>query len=40
MAISAFLAGQRLSLWFFQTADYKSVELALRSTLRVTWNRV
>ena len=33
-------AGQRISLWFFQTAAYKSVEAALRSALNPPWNRV
>lgn len=36
----ALLAGQRMSLWFFQTHDYKSVELMLRGTFRLTWNRI
>jgi hypothetical protein len=34
------LAGQRISLWFFRTNDYKSVEAAMRRTLNPTWNRV
>jgi hypothetical protein len=37
---AAILAGQRISLWFFQTTDYKLVEVALRSTLSPPWNRV
>lgn len=37
---TALLAGQRISLWFFRTADYKSLELTLRGTLRLTWNRI
>jgi len=37
---AAFLAGQRTSLWFFRTADYKSVEVAMRRTLNPTWNRI
>jgi hypothetical protein len=36
----ALLASQRISLWFFQTDDYKLVELNLRSTLRPAWNRI
>jgi hypothetical protein len=32
--------GERISLWFFQTADYKSVEAFLRSDLNPPWNRV
>jgi hypothetical protein len=36
----AFLASQRISLCFFQTRDYKTVELALRGALRLTWNRI
>jgi len=37
---SAIVAGQRISLWFFQTADYKAMELALRDTLKLRWNRI
>jgi hypothetical protein len=37
---AAVSAGQRISLWFFRTADYKSVEAAMRRTLNPTWNRV
>jgi hypothetical protein len=37
---AAFLACQRISLWFFRTGDYKSVEAAMRRTLNPTWNRV
>lgn len=33
-------AGGHISLWFFQTADYKSVEAVLRITLDPAWNRV
>jgi|ERR1700675_1650922 len=33
-------AGGRISLWFYQTSDYKSVEAALRSALIASWNRV
>jgi hypothetical protein len=33
-------AGGRMSLWSFQTADYKSVEAFLRFTLNPPWNRV
>jgi hypothetical protein len=33
-------AGGRMSLWFFQTADYNSVESLLRTTLNPPWNRV
>lgn len=33
-------AGGVMSLWFFQTADYKTMESALRSTLKLAWNRV
>jgi hypothetical protein len=36
----AALAGQRISLWFFPTADYKSMEGAMRSTLKLAWNRI
>ena len=33
-------AGEKISLWFFQTADYKAMEAALRATLKLAWNRV
>jgi hypothetical protein len=33
-------AGEKISLWFFQTADYKKVEAELRAKLRPPWNRV
>jgi len=36
----AALAGQRVSLWFFPTAEYKSVETALRLALSPPWNRI
>ena len=36
----ALLADRRISLWFFQTADYKSVEVAMRRNLNPPWNRV
>jgi hypothetical protein len=36
----AAIAGQRISLWFFQTADYKAMEAALRSTMKLAWNKV
>ena len=33
-------AHRTVSLWFFQTADYKKVELELRRNRRPPWNRV
>lgn len=33
-------AGEKISLWFFQTADYKAMEAALRATLKLAWNRI
>jgi hypothetical protein len=33
-------AGGHISLWFFQTADYESVEAFLRTTLDPAWNQV
>ncbi len=36
----AALDGKRISLWFFQTADYKRMEAALRASLKLAWNRV
>jgi len=32
--------GKRISLWFFQTADYKMTEAALRASLKLAWNRI
>ena len=40
LVCTAAQAGGRISVWFFRTAEYKSVEAALRSILRPTWNRV
>lgn len=37
---AASIAGTRISLWFFQTPDYKSVEMAMRLALRPVWNRI
>jgi hypothetical protein len=37
---AALSAGQRISLWFFRTTNYKSAEAGLRSTLNPAWNRV
>jgi len=36
----AAVAGERISLWFFRTTDYKAMEKALRSPLKLAWNRV
>lgn len=33
-------AGKDISLWFFQTADHKSVEAFLRTRLDAAWDRV
>jgi len=40
LACTAAQAGERISLWFFRTNDYKLVEATLRSTLNAVWNRV
>jgi hypothetical protein len=40
LVYAAAVAGERISLWFFQTADYKALERALRLALRPAWNRV
>jgi hypothetical protein len=32
-------AGKQVSLWFFRTRDYKTVEKALRLSLNAKWNR-
>ena len=39
LVCGAILAGAQISLWFFQTANYKSVEMALISALKPPWNR-
>jgi hypothetical protein len=31
-------AGDHVSLWFFQTANYETVEFALRAALNLVWN--
>jgi hypothetical protein len=36
----AALGGECITLWFFETPDFKRVESYLRSTLRPIWNRV
>ena len=33
-------ARERISLWFFQTTAYKSVEASLRTALNANWNRI
>jgi hypothetical protein len=40
LVYTAAQTGKRISLWFFQTADYKSMERHLRRTLNPAWNRV
>ena len=35
----ATVSGERLSLWFFGTTNYKAVELELRQHLSPPWNR-
>ena len=40
LVYTAAKAGGRISLWFFPTADYKSVEALLRTILNPAWNRV
>ena len=37
---TAALAGGCISLWFLQTANYKSVEAQLRRALNPPWNRI
>ena len=32
--------GRRISLWFCQTTQRKTIEAALRSTVNAIWNRV
>jgi hypothetical protein len=36
----AAVAGQRISLCFFSTTNHKRMEAALRSTLKLAWNRI
>ena len=33
-------AGQRITLWFYATVEYKSMEAFLRSALKPVWNRI
>lgn len=40
LILKAFLAGSAVSLWFFETEEYKSVEAKLRAQNKYTWNRV
>jgi hypothetical protein len=40
LLFTALLVSEHISLWFYQTSDYKLVELALGGTLRLTWNRI
>jgi hypothetical protein len=40
LVYTASRAGACISLWFYQTTDYKLVETLLRSTLNPAWNRV
>ena len=37
---TAAMSGEKLALFFHQTANYKTVEAELRSVLRAPWNRV
>jgi hypothetical protein len=37
---ASILGGAQVSLWFFQSADYKSVEAELRLALKPPWNRI
>ena len=40
LVCAAAMAGERISLWFFRTADHKEMEAALRSALKLAWNRI
>lgn len=40
LIFSSTQAGMAVALWFFPTDDYKITELALRSALRLAWNRI
>jgi hypothetical protein len=33
-------AGQKITLWFLRTADYKVIEATIRAASRLAWNRV
>jgi len=39
LVYSAAVAGERVSVWFFHTPQYKAIEAELRSTLTLAWNR-
>ena len=32
--------GKSIGLWFIRTSDYKTIEAALRSSLKLAWNRI
>lgn len=40
LVYSSAVAGKRISLWFFATQDHKIMEAAMRSGLRLAWNRI
>lgn len=40
LILSSVQAGSVIALWFFPTDDYKTMEAALRSALRLAWNRI
>jgi hypothetical protein len=40
LVYSATRDSKKTSIWFFQTANYKMMEAALRATMKLAWNRV
>jgi hypothetical protein len=40
LVCTAAMAAEHISLWFYRTADHKKMEAALRSALRLAWNRI
>lgn len=40
LVYAAACRGERLSLWFMPTSDYKVIESQLRTALRLGWNRI
>lgn len=40
LVYSTAVAGKRISLWYLQTTDHKAIEAALRSALKLAWNRI
>jgi len=40
MILNETLTGSKITLWFLNTSNYKTIEVELRSHLRLSWNKV